>query len=109
MTILSHQTISKRMQNKELIINGINNNIGSAYYELRMSKVYYDLTEDNKRIELRHGEKVIIKPGHRVVLITKEELNIPSNIYCRIISKGSLFSIGLSAVSTNADLVSKVI
>jgi dCTP deaminase len=103
MTVLSHQTISKRMLKKELIIGGVNNNIGSAYYELRMGKVYYDLTEGNLRIELRHGEKVIIKPGHRVVLITQEELNIPDDIYGRVISKGSLFSIGLSAVCTNAD------
>jgi len=91
------------MQKQELIIDGIQKNIGSAYYELRMGRVYYDLTEKNKRIELKHGQKVIIKPGHRVVLITKEEVNIPKDIQGRVISKGSFFSIGLSPVCTNAD------
>ncbi len=91
------------MENNELISNGKKENVGAAYYELEMGNVYYDLTEGDNRIELQENETVIIKPGHRVVLITKEKLNLPDNILGRIISKGSLFSIGLSPISTNAD------
>jgi dCTP deaminase len=37
------------------------------------------------------------------VLITLEEVDIPDNMIARVISKGSLFSVGLSPVSTYAD------
>jgi dCTP deaminase len=50
-----------------------------------------------------HGNGERKQPGHRVVLITHEELEIPPNIIARIINKGSLFSIGLSPVCTYAD------
>jgi dCTP deaminase len=103
MSILSNQTIIDLIDTQGLVSNLDRENVGSAYYELRMGNVYYDLTENSQRIELKHGQKVIIKPGHKVVLITEEVLKIPNNIIGRIISKGSFFSIGLSPVSTNAD------
>lgn len=78
-------------------------NVHQACYELRMSDVYYDLTEGNRRVQLDRGQKVLIKPLHRVVLITKESLAVPDDIVARIISKGSLFSVGLMPVSTYAD------
>jgi len=74
-----------------------------ACYELRMGDVYYDLTEDGARFEVASDGHAIIKPGHQVVLITREELDVPQDVLARIVSKGSLFSIGLSAVSTYAD------
>jgi dCTP deaminase len=37
------------------------------------------------------------------VLITAEDLAIPDDILVRVVSKGSLFSIGLSPVATYAD------
>jgi dCTP deaminase len=103
MTTLSNQTIIDLIDSHDLVSNLVRENVGSAYYELRMGKVYYDLTENNQRIELNRGQKVIIKPGHKVVLITEEVMNIPNNIIGRVISKGSFFSIGLSPVCTNAD------
>ncbi|MEY8118492.1 hypothetical protein AB9F26_09535 [Falsihalocynthiibacter sp. BN13B15] len=77
--------------------------VEGASYQLRMGHVYYDLSEGGKRFELSAGEKILIKPGHRVVLITAEELIIPQNLVARVVSKGSLFSIGLSPVATYAD------
>nr|WP_315720169.1 MULTISPECIES: hypothetical protein [unclassified Bradyrhizobium] len=68
-----------------------------------MGTVYYDLTEGGKRFTLAPSEMVLIKPGHRVVLITAEELEVPSDILVRVVSKGSLFSVGLSPVATYAD------
>ncbi len=64
---------------------------------------YYDLNEGDHPIQLSPGQDIIIKPGHLVVLITQEEVNIPNNVVGRIISKGSLFSVGLTPVCTNAD------
>ncbi|MBB1367615.1 hypothetical protein H5154_14625 [Pseudoalteromonas sp. SR44-5] len=103
MSVLSKQSIIELMDKSDLIIDGDKKNVGAAYYELRMGTEYYDLTEGVSAIQLSFNQKVIIKPGHRVVLITKEKLNLPNNLIARVISKGSLFSIGLSAVSTNAD------
>lgn len=77
--------------------------IAGASYELRLGNVYYDLTEGDQPIQLQAGEKVMIKPGHRVVLITHEELLVPDDILVRVVSKGSLFSVGLSPVATYAD------
>lgn len=77
--------------------------LAGACYELRMGNVYYDLSENSRRFELGPKEKALIKPGHRVVLITAEELDIPNDILVRVVSKGSLFSIGLSPVATYAD------
>jgi dCTP deaminase len=74
-----------------------------ACYELRLGSVYYDLTEGDQPIQLQPGEKVMIKPGHRVVLIAHEELLVPDHVVVRVVSKGSLFSVGLSPVATYAD------
>jgi dCTP deaminase len=103
MTILTDTEIKKRMTDKELILNGNKSLVGSACYELRMGNIYYDLTEDDRRFDANSNGTILVKPGHRVVLITKEQLKIPNNIVARITSKGSLFSIGLSPVSTYAD------
>ena len=77
--------------------------LAGACYELRMGNVYYDLTEGGKRFALAPGQIVLIKPGHRVVLITAEELEVPPDILVRVESKGSLFSVELSPVATYAD------
>ncbi|MGR8927034.1 dCTP deaminase domain-containing protein (plasmid) [Rhizobium leguminosarum] len=86
-----------------LIENAAMGGIAGACYELRMGTVYYDLTEGGKRFALKPGEVALIKPGHRVVLITAEVLKIPNDILVRVVSKGALFSVGLSPVATYAD------
>lgn len=86
-----------------LIENAAVGGSAGACYELRMGAVYYDLTEGGRRFALNPGEVALIKPGHRVVLITAEVLNIPDDILVRVISKGALFSVGLSPVATYAD------
>lgn len=103
MATLSDAEIKYKMINNGLIVGGDSSHIGPACYELRMGSIYYDLTEGDHPIDVNESGKVLIKPGHRVVLITLEELKIPNDIIARIISKGSLFSIGLSPVSTIAD------
>lgn len=103
MTILSDRTILECMSKGELIRHGIAANVIGASYELRLGNVYYDLTENDRPIQLQPHEVALIKPGHRVVLITLEELLVPDNMLVRIVSKGSLFSVGLSAVATYAD------
>lgn len=103
MSVLSNIEIEKYLSKGELIKDSNPKLVGAACYELTAGKTYFDLTENNLRIDLNQGESIIIKPWHRVVIMTKEELEIPNNILARIVSKGSLFSIGLSAVCTHAD------
>jgi len=103
MTILSDKEIEVEFSEGRLIRNPDTEMLDGSSYELRLGNVYYDLTENGKRIELGVGEKALIKPGHRVVLITAEELDIPANIAVRVVSKGSLFAVGLSPVATYAD------
>lgn len=104
MTTLSDADIKEKMRANELIRGGNPLRIGPACYELRMGAIYYDLTESDRRIDVSTiNGSVLIKPGHRVVLIMEEELDIPNDIIARVTSKGSLFSISLSPVSTYAD------
>ncbi|RUW75201.1 MULTISPECIES: hypothetical protein [unclassified Mesorhizobium] len=103
MTTLSDVDIGKEIQAQRLLRDADPRRLEGACYELRMGSVYYDLTEGGKRIALTPGQMVLIKPGHRVVLITAEDFNVPSDILVRVVSKGSLFSVGLSPVATYAD------
>lgn len=103
MTTLSDRDINNEMLLGRLVNNGEADKVSGACYELRLGNTYYDLTEDDRPINLKDGQDIIIKPGHRVVLITHEELILPHNILARIVSKGSLFSVGLSPVATYAD------
>jgi dCTP deaminase len=102
-TTLSDVDIRAHIARGELVRNSTPTQVGPACYELRMGTVYYDLTEGDRRIDASASGTVLIKPGHRVVLISLEELVVPDNMIARVSSKGSLFSVGLSAVSTYAD------
>src|SRR5262249_16533468 len=103
MTTLTDTEIIDEMARGRLVGNGDVRQVAGACYELRLGNVYYDLTESDRRVEVAPGENILIKPGHRVVLITYEELEVPDDVLTRIVSKGSLFSVGLSPVSTYAD------
>jgi dCTP deaminase len=103
MTTLSDIEIGAEMARGQLIRNGDDRQVAGACYELRLGNVYYDLTESDHPIQVTQGQDILIKPGHRVVLITHERLQVPHNILTRVVSKGSLFSIGLSPVATYAD------
>lgn len=102
-TTLSDKEIAVEIEAQKLIRNADPAMIEGACYQLRMGTVYYDLSEGGKRIALAQGQAVLIKPGHRVALITAEELAVPTDVLARVVSKGSLFSVGLSPVATYAD------
>lgn len=103
MTTLSDVDIATEMASSRLIKHGVETQATGACYELRLGNVYYDLTESDRPIRLGPGEDILIKPGHRVVLITHECLEVPNDVLVRVVSKGSLFSVGLSHVATYAD------
>ena len=103
MTTLSDKEIEKEFGYGRLITNPSIEMLDGSSYELRLGNVYYDLTENGRRFELKPDEKALLKPGHRVVLITAEELDTPADVAVRVVSKGSLFAVGLSPVATYAD------
>ena len=103
MTTLSDSDLLKEIGKNRLIKDADSSLCTGASYELRLSDVYYDLTESDHPIQIAAGESILIKPGHHVVLITKENLDVPPNLVGRVVCKGSLFSIGLSHVATYAD------
>ena len=103
MTTLSDTEMLADINAGRLIRNPSPEMVDGACYELRLGSVYYDLTEDGRRFEMDEGERALIKPGHRVVLITAEQLDTPADILVRVVSKGSLFAVGLSPVATYAD------
>ena len=103
MTILADHKIQARIAQGGLVNGADQRQVGPACYEARASHIYYDLTESDQRIDASEHGTILIKPGHLVVLITQESFEIPANMLARVYSKGSLFSVGLSAVSTYAD------
>lgn len=74
-------------------------------YELRVGEVAYFLLREeiNRKIEVDVNNPIIMRPGDVVTIITYEEVQLPDNLLGRIISKGHLFSIGLSPVITFVD------
>lgn len=92
-TTLSDNDVIKLISKGTLIKNGDPDLCVGASYELRLSDVYYDLTESDRPIEVAAGEAILIKPGHHVVLITQEDLDVPDDLLGRVVAKGSLFSI----------------
>lgn len=90
MATLSNVELEEEIREGRLLTNADENMIEGASYQLRLGNVYYDLSEDGKRFELTADKKVLIKPGHRVVLITHEKFDVPPNLVDRVVSKGVL-------------------
>jgi dCTP deaminase len=86
MTTLGEADIGVEMGLGRLIKNGDPRQLAGACYELRLGNVYYDLTESDLPIQVGPGQDILVKPDHRVVLITHEELNVPNDVLTRIVS-----------------------
>lgn len=78
--------------------------IKQSCYELRASEVYYHPVEsDTKKVVSSEEQAILLRPNQVVVIITKESLNVPNDILGRVLTKGTLFSLGVSAVNTYVD------
>lgn len=78
--------------------------VKQACYELRASNTYYHPIEsDVKEIVPANEQYILLRPHQLVVIITKETLDVPADILGRILTKGSLFSLGVNAVNTYVD------
>lgn len=77
--------------------------VRQACYELRAGDIYYDLGAGKARRSAAEFGYILVKPRQLTVVITKESLEIPSDILGRILTKGRLFSVGILPVNTYAD------
>jgi dCTP deaminase len=79
--------------------------VKQSCYELRVGEIAYFLSrpEAERKQAITKEKPLIVRPQEVVTIITLEKINLPDFILGRIISKGQLFSIGLSPVITYAD------
>lgn len=101
---LNDTEILNLAKNGHLIIEDFQEqNVKQACYELRAGNFYYDLSSKGKKRTIESGDVILLKPHQRIVVITKEKLHLPADILARILTKGSLFSVGIMPVNTYAD------
>lgn len=102
---LTDQDIKEYVNRGKLISGGFDEKcIKQACYELCASNTYYYPIESDVKEEVPAGESyILLRPHQLVVIITKETLDIPTDILGRILTKGSLFSLGVNAVNTYVD------
>lgn len=102
--VLNDKEIKEYVRDGKLICEDYEEkNIKQACYELRVGNAYYDLSSGGDKYSIDEDKAIVLKPHQRIVIVTKEKLIIPNDILARIITKGSLFSIGISPVCTYAD------
>lgn len=102
--VLNDTEIINLSKNKILVCEEFKEaNVKQACYELRVGRYYYNVNDDVKRHELKENYFVVLKPHSQVVIITLEKIKLPEDILARILTKGSLFSIGILPVNTYAD------
>lgn len=104
--LLTDEDIILLGENDLLISNGFDRSqVKQTCYELRVGNVAYFLSrpEIERKIRVDEQHPLVMRPREVVTIITHEEVELPDFILGRIISKGQLFSIGLSPVITYAD------
>jgi len=75
-----------------------------ACYELRASNTYFDVSDNHKKYVLdEEGSFILLKPKQKIVIMTYESLKLPDNVIGRVMTKGSLFTVGIAAINTCAD------
>ena len=105
---LNDTAIKKSVEVESLIEEGYKQeNVKQACYELRAGNTYFDLSRNIEAGGVRHdiedSDIIVFRPHQTIVIISKEKFKIPDNILARVLTKGSLFSVGLSPVNTYAD------
>lgn len=91
----------------KLIIKGYDpESVKQTCYELRVGEtVWYAYLKNTKfrKTSIKEKGGVYLPPKAYATIITMEELELPTDCVGRIMTKGQLFSIGISAVNTYAD------
>lgn len=97
----------KKLCPSELITKGYDpGSVKQTCYELRVGEtVWYTYLKNSKlrKTSVKDKGGVYLPPKAYATIITMEELELPTDCVGRIMTKGQLFSIGISAVNTYAD------
>jgi dCTP deaminase len=75
-------------------------------YELCVGEIVwytYIREPESRKVSIKDQGGVYLPPKAYATIITREELKLPADCVGRIMTKGQLFSIGISAVSTYVD------
>lgn len=100
---LPDSAILALVEQGQLISKNFNRNgVKQACYELRASELFY-LPPDPRSHTGESATGILIRPHQLVVVMTQEQLSLPSDILGRVLTKGQLFSIGILPVNTYAD------
>lgn len=104
-TLSDTQILEMAQKGKLITERFARKNVKQACYELRAGNIYYDLNNGGKKVKIGKTENDFIhfRPHQRIVIITQEKLELPADILARILTKGSLFSVGILPVNTYAD------
>lgn len=102
--LADHQILAEGRRGRLIVDSFSESQVKQTCYELRAGSTYYDFSNGGERIDLApETPEILIKPYQLVVVITMEELQIPADMVGHVLSKGSLFSLGIHPVNTFAD------
>ena len=102
--LLSDGQILTLCNEGKLISEGFEKNgLSGCTYEFRVGEISYTYDYEKKVTRQKRGSEHLINPFETITLVTMEKVNLDSSHFLALYSKGSLFSLGLTAVSTAAD------
>lgn len=106
--MLSAQSISKAIKDREISITGLSpSNVQYPYFELRFSSDFYNY-EENIEVDIRHkysqniikldtasDNSVLLPPGMFLLNKSQETVSLSENLFGLITTRGSLAQFGL--------------
>lgn len=102
--LLSDNEIIEEISKNLLISENFNSNqLSGCCYEFRVGNISYTYDYEKRITQQKVQECHIINPFETITIVTIEKVNLDSRHFLLLFSKGSLFSMGLTPVSTAAD------
>ncbi|GEM_PF-5582253 len=102
--ILTDVEVAAECLEKRLIVEGYDEQqLKGCCYEFRVSNLAYSYDYENKLTRQQQSDQHIIQPFQTLTIVTIEKVSLDKQHFLLLFAKGSLFSIGLTPVSTAAD------
>jgi len=102
--LLSDTEIKAAIQNNLLISENFSpKHLDGCCYEFRVGNICYTYDYENKTTKQIKQDLHTINPFETLTIVTLEKVTLDSKHFLLLFSKGSLFSMGLTPVSTAAD------
>ena len=105
--ILSDQTITKKIQNQEIIIKPLPDNdaIQPASIDLRLGNEYLSPIHQQETIDIKNnepkyqqlnGDAILLPAGEFILATTKDWIEIPSDLIARVEGRSSIGRLGIA-------------